>query len=143
MRLVFVLCIFAMFGAQVFGSAARFVCDCGGVLKFVAASSCSGPHGSECHSDAAHDDDAHEENASHDGSDDGDRRHHEQETRELAATTALAPQIVVPSPVVLAILAEHFFFTPESLIAPLEYFADAFRGPPRNIALSRTVVLRI
>lgn len=131
------LCVLAMFGAQVFGSAARFICDCGGEVKVVATSSCSGPHGQECHSDGAH-----EVDGSHGGSTGGDEKHHEQKTQELA-TAAFNSHIVVPSPMVLAILAEYFFFAPESSIAPREYLSDAYGGPPPTIALSRTVVLRI
>lgn len=138
MRLVFVLCVFAIFGAQVSGSVARFVCDCGGVLKVVAASACDGPHGLECHSD-----DAHEGDGSHGGSSEGEHKHHEQESEELAATTALAPHIVVPSPIVLAILPDFSFFSPEASLAPLLYFPKAFGGPPPDIAVARTFVLRI
>ena len=138
MRFVFVLCVFAMFGAQVFGSAARFICDCGGAVKVVATSSCSGPHGQECHSD-----DADEGDTSHDGSSEGEHKHHEQESEELAATTAIAPHIVVPSPVVVATLSDFLFFSPESSLAPLEYFPGNYGGPPPGIAVSRTVVLRI
>lgn len=127
-----------MFGAQVFGAAVRFVCDCGGVQLVVDTRSCEGPHGQECHAD-----DAHEGESSRDGSKEDDQKHHEQETEELAATPAIVSHIVVPSPVVLAILPDFSFFSPEASLAPLLYFPKAFGGPPPDIAVARTFVLRI
>ena len=104
----------------------------------VETSSCEGPHGQKCHTD-----DEHEGDTSHHGSDEGDQKHHEQESEELAATTTIVPPIVVPSPVVLAMLPDFSFFSPESSLARLVYFPDAFGGPPPNCAVARTVVLRI
>ena len=90
-----------------------------------------------------HPDEASACDSSRGGSNDGDQKQHEQENRELAASTTISSHIVVPAPMVLAVLAEYFFFAPESSLAPREYLPDACGGPLRSIAVLRTVVLRI
>lgn len=93
-------------------------------------SSCCGPHGAECHSD--------------DGPQkDGDEKQHEVEKETLTGTSAPASHIVVPAAVVLAILPELSFFSPELFAAPAGYISDSHCYLPLSVALARTVALRI
>ncbi len=131
------LCILAVFGAQVFGVVRGFVCDCGGVVEFVEISSCQGPHGAECHTDGAP-----QTHGSQEEHNDSDSKHHEQVGGELQAATSTAKAITAPTPHLLAILAEAFLFAPEP-VSPLKYRTDAGNRPPLSIAVARTVVLRI
>ncbi len=129
-RFVFALCAFAVLGAQVFGVTSRFVCDCSGSQVVVKESSCCGPHGAECHSDEAQ-------------PCEGDEKQHELEKETLTGTSAPTSHIVVPAAVVLAILPELSFFSPELFAAPAGYLSDAHCYPPLSVALARTVALRI
>ena len=129
-RFIFVLCVFAVLGAQVFGVTSRFVCDCSGRQEVVKESSCSGPHGETCHTDGAQ-------------QGNGDQKQHELEKETLTGTSAPVHHVVIPSAVVLAILPELSIFSPEMFSAPAGYLSDAHCSPPLSVALARTVALRI
>lgn len=137
LRLIFVLCAFAVLGAQIFGLSRGYLCDCSGSVEVVKISSCEGLHGIDCHDESAHDVSDSED---HDG---GDRKEHDELKGSLTSTIGTVPHVVVPSPVVLSILPDFSLFYPEPTVSFLEYVHDAFGGPPPSIALSRTVVLRI
>lgn len=131
-----VLCVFAVIGAQLFGVARGFVCDCGGRSQVVEVSSCSGSHGEHCHMEES-------ESGTHDEEGNENRKEHEQVKDDLTGTNGQAPHVVIPAPVMCAALPALMFFAPECLPAPREYPPDSYGGPPPGIAVARTVVLRI
>ncbi len=131
------LCILAVCGAQVCGVVRGFVCDCGGAVEFVETSSCHGPHGAECHADGSQ-----ETHGSHEEHNDGDRRQHEQVGGELQPAASTAKAITAPAPQLLAFLLEPLLFAPAP-VSPLKVRTNAGSRPPLNIAVARTVVLRI
>ncbi len=132
------LCIFAVFGAQVFGVVRGFACDCGGRTQIVEASDCHGPHGASCHEDGAWQPDCADDEKNSD-----DRKAHKPVNDDLLGGNATAPSSVVPAPSVLAVLPELSLFAPAQPAAEREYLSDAYSGPPLSIAVSRMVVRRI
>lgn len=141
-RLLIVLCAFAVLGVQVFGVARGFACDCGGTQRIVKTDGCNGPHGANCHADDSQQDKSQQQPGSHDEGG-GDRKEHKQVKEDLTGTNATVPPVVIPSPVILAVLPELLLLAPKSLSTPLEFPADAYGSPPLSMALARTVVLRI
>ena len=136
-RLLTVLCVFAVLGAQVFGLARAFVCDCGGDFVIVKSESCHGPHGPNCHVEESEPSQCPDHG--HDG---GDHKQHDVVKEDLKSTAVNEP-LVLPAPVLLALLPELMCFTPETVVTLPEYPTDAYGGPPASAAIARTVVLLI
>lgn len=138
LRLLFVLCAFAVLGAQVFGVTRGFMCDCGGLAKIVAVDHCHGSHGADCHEDEmAFPHEHHDE-------DESDRHDHAQVKGDFNGLSHLVPHFVVAAPIVLAPSWEQLFPIPSTLVSRIfGYGPEASCGSPPRIALSRTIVLRI
>lgn len=141
-RLLIVLCAFAVLGAQVFGVARGFACDCGGIQRIVKTDGCNGPHGTNCHADESQQDKSQQQPSSHDEGD-GEHKQHTQVKQDLTGTSVSVPSVVIPAPIILAVLPELLLLAPKSPSTPLEFPADAYGSPPLSMALARTVVLRI
>ena len=91
--LLALLGVLSLLGAQVFGIARGFECDCTGRVEFTQFDHCHGPHHSDCHRDEApgH---QHEE-----GDDAGERREHQQ-VRDDVDSRQLPPTMAASRPAV-------------------------------------------
>lgn len=136
------LCAFAVLGVQVFGVARGFACDCGGTQRIVKTDGCNGPHGVNCHANESQHNESQQQTGSHEEGG-GDHKQHSQVKQDLTGTSVSVPSVVIPAPVILAVLPELLLLAPKSFSTPLEFPADAYGSPPLSMALARTVVLRI
>jgi len=132
------LCVFALFVAQTFGSKAGYYCLCGGKPVPTHSSYCDGPHGANCHADDAKDAGSHREK------DSGSRREHQVVNQEVqlrsveAGLQVIAPQVVL---VILPLL--EVCGRGQDAKAEASYSVDFGESPPFGVNVARMIVLRI
>jgi hypothetical protein len=133
-----VLCVFALFVAQTFGSKAGYYCLCGGKPVQTQSSYCDGPHGAKCHADDAKDAGSHSEK------DSGSRKEHQVVNQEVqlrsveAGLQVIAPQVLLAILPLLEVLARGH----DAMVAA-SYSVDFGESPPFGVTVARTIVLRI
>ncbi len=135
-RLFFVLCAFAVLGAQVFGVTRGFECDCGSMTRIVALDHCHGVHGEDCHEDESPIPHHHEE-------EDSDRRDHAEVKDDFNGLSHPAPHFIFAAPMVMAPIWEQVFPSPTVANALNDYLRVACSASPPRIAPSRTVIFLI
>ncbi len=136
-RLLALLCLTALLGAQVFGLARGYRCDCAGLAVWTAQDHCHGPHGSDCHQDAVSDTGHHE----NDGAE--DRRDHEQVRDEVQSRLSLSIEAPVLVPVPVVFLGGEATWSARILPTGLVIALDKGTGPPWGVTIARTTVLLI
>lgn len=137
LRLLAVLGLLALLGAQVFGLARGYACDCSGRFEMTAFDHCHGPHHHDCHREEEL---GHEH---HEGDGAGERHEHQRlhddhEGRALAAA-ALAVNFV---PVLLAVFDDVPRWTETIFPKTPRTDLNVGTGPP-GVAVARTTVLLI
>lgn len=137
-KLLAVLCLIALLGAQVFGSGRGYVCDCAGVVEWTALDHCDGPHGTECHRETS----AKDANGAHQDSD-GARKDHEQLRDEVQVRLLPVIQAPMHVPVLLAVmeLLVPAMSSVDFTIGSAVVVEDL--GPPPGVTVARTVVLLV
>ncbi len=136
-KLFAVLCLIALFGAQIFGLARGYVCDCAGQTEWTAQDHCAGPHGRDCHRDVAAD---HRDNDDHGAQ---NRRDHEQVRDEVQSRLAQSIDVPMPVPFLVVFFGEEA--APCEGAAQMASFVQAGVdfGPPLGVVVARTTVLLI
>jgi len=137
-KLLALLCLTALFGAQVFGVVRGYVCDCTGLMQWTAQDHCHGPDHDNCHRDEA----PGHEHREGDGA--GERRDHEQ-VRDEVDSRLVQPSVDAPSlvPVLIAVFGGEALWTAPVVMRPAWDEVPADTGPPPGVAVARTTVLLI
>ncbi|MDB6154711.1 MAG: hypothetical protein JWL90_3164 [Chthoniobacteraceae bacterium] len=130
-----VLCILALFTAQMLGVQRGYVCMCAGKAVLTQTTHCHGPHGSQCHaSDSAE---------SHSEEGQGSREEHASLNLTLRSVE-VAPQFVAAPSVLLGTLPVlEVLLAPSRAEVPVRAFARDEGPPPFGVTVARTVVLLI
>jgi hypothetical protein len=137
LRLLAVLGLMALLGAQVFGLTRGYQCDCTGRVEWTAQDHCHGPHDAGCHEDEplGH---------IHDEGDGPGERHEHQEVRDDAEARSMpgvTPLNFVP--VLLAVFEDERRWTETIVPKTPSADLDVGTGPPPGVAVARTTVLLI
>ena len=137
-KLLLALCVLAVVSAQLFGVGRSFLCLCSGAPVAMTSDHCHGPHGEDCHAEAA---------PAHSGEscpDDGDKRTHAQVAQDFQSLAAQTEPLVMPAPVLLALLMlDDSQWAKVVPVPALENAADLGASPPCGVAVARTIVLLI
>ncbi|MDB6172502.1 MAG: hypothetical protein JWL59_1813 [Chthoniobacteraceae bacterium] len=132
-----VLCILALFTAQLFGMQRGYVCMCAGKAVLTQTTHCHGPHGSQCH--ASNSAESHSEEGQ------GSREEHASLKGDLTLRSVeVAPQFVAaPCVLVGSLPLFEVLIAPSRAEVPMRAFLRDEGPPPFGVTVARTIVFLI
>jgi hypothetical protein len=130
-----VLCVLALFTAQLFGVQLGYLCACAGKVVLTQTTHCHGPHGIQCHASNNDCSDSHCEEGQE------DREEHTVLKGDLPLRSAEAgPQFADP-PMLFALPLIEILLAPPVAEVPVPFVDQS--PPPFGVTIARTVVLLI